>query len=79
MSDRVPSRSTPLLRLPAKVAINTVCMQVSSQQVVIVRKEWKENKTRFVDTRKALGALNRKIGVDFRAKGGKKLFQQMRL
>lgn len=37
------------------------------------------NKTRFVDTRKALGALNRKIGVDFRAKGGKKLFQQMRL
>lgn len=54
-------------------------MQVSSQQVVIVRKEWKENKTRFVDTRKALGALNRKIGVDFRAKGGKKLFQQMRL
>ncbi len=79
MSDHVPSRSTPLLRLPAKVAINTICMQVSSQQLVIVRKEWKENETRFVDTRKALEVLNRKIGVDFRAKGGKKLFQKMRL
>lgn len=54
-------------------------MQVSSQQLVIVRKEWKENETRFVDTRKAIEVLNRKIGVDFRAKGGKKLFQKMRL